>query len=129
RWQFESDFDCGVIEASLDGTNWTQVAATGTSLGRSGGTQPLGKPVYDGSRFRFRTERADLSAFTGASGGAVRLRYRVASDPETRLAGFDFDSLRVLLYDPAAQPSPVAVGDEAPPRRFELSAPAPDPVS
>jgi hypothetical protein len=128
RWQFEATYDCGVIEASLDGTTWFQVAATGTSLGRSGGTQPVSKPVYAGARNRWGGERADLSPFTGPAGTAVRLRYRVLSDVGTRLGGTDLDSLRVLLYDPTAQPSPVAVGDGPTPLRLELSAPAPVPV-
>src|SRR5207247_3171928 len=121
RWQFESDDDCGLIEASLDGVTWTPVAATGTSLGRTGGVQPNGKPVYDGARNLWRGERADLSAFTGSLGGAVRLRYRVLSDAGSQLAGLDFDSLRVVVYDPAAQPSLVAVGDYPSPARLQLS--------
>ncbi len=128
RWQFESDYDCGLIEASLDGVNWSQVAATGSSLGRAGGVQPVGQPVYDGARSLWREERADLSAFTGPLGNAVRLRYRVLSDTGGRLDGLNFDSLRVVLYDPAAQPSPVAVGDGSTPARLELAPPAPNPV-
>lgn len=128
RWQFESDYDCGLIEASLDGITWTPVRATGSSLGQSGGVQPIGKPVYDGARFIWRGERADLSAFTGPQGGAVRLRYRVLSDGGLELGGLDFDSLRIVLYDPAAQPSPVAVGDGPAVARLELAPPAPDPV-
>jgi carboxypeptidase T len=130
RWQFESDYDCGLIEASLDGVAWTPLRATGSSLGSSisGGTQPAGQPVYDGARNLWRGERADLSAFTGSLGGAVRLRYRVLSDAGSQLAGLDFDSLRVVVYDPATQPGPVAVGEGPPTSRIELAAPAPDPV-
>jgi hypothetical protein len=93
-----------------------------------GGVQPVGSPVYDGCRYLWKRERADLSAFTGAQGNAVRLRYRVRSDTGTRLAGLDLDSLRVTLYDPAAQPSPVAVEDGPLPARIALSAPSPSPV-
>jgi len=128
RWQFESDYDCGLIEASLDGVTWTPPTATGSSLGQSGGVQPVGQPVYDGARYLWRRERADLSAFTGPLGNAVRLRFRVRSDGGTRLAGLDMDSLRVMVYDPAAQPAPVAVGDGPSPGHLELAAPTPDPV-
>src|SRR5262245_34719689 len=128
RWQFESDYDCGLIEASLDGTVWTPLRATGTSLGQGGGIQPVGASVYDGCRYLWRRERADLSAFTGPQGNAVRLRFRVLADNGSRLAGLDMDSLRVMVYDPAAQPSPVAVEDGPRPGRLELSAPSPDPV-
>ncbi len=128
RWQFESDYDCGLIEASLDGATWTPVRATGSSLGRSGGTQPVGQPVYDGARYGWREERADLSPFTGELGTAVRLRYRVLTDTGGRLDGLNLDSLRVVVYDPAAQPSPVAVGEGPAPGRLELTSPAPSPV-
>jgi len=128
RWQFESDYDCGLIEASLDGVTWTPLSATGTSLGVGGGVQPVGKPIYDGARNLWKRERADLSAFTGPAGNAVHLRFRVNSDPGTRLAGLDMDSLRVMVYDPAAQPSPVAVEDGPLPSRLALSAPSPSPV-
>ena len=128
RWQFESDYDCGLIEASLDGVTYVPLTGTGTSLGRTGGVQPNGKPVYDGARNLWRGERADLSGFAGPLGTAVRLRYRVLSDPGARLAGLDFDSLRVVVYDPAAQPSQVAVGDRPAAPRLELAAPAPNPV-
>jgi hypothetical protein len=128
RWQFESDYDCALIEASLDGTTWTPVQATGSSLGQGTGVQPAGQPIYDGARYQWRGERADLSAFTGSLGTAVRLRYRVLSDVGSRLDGLNVDSVRVLLYDPAVQPSPVAVGDDVAPGRVELAAPSPDPV-
>jgi hypothetical protein len=124
RWQFESDYDYGALEASLNGTTWTPVPGTGTSRGVSGGVQPVGLPIYDGSRQLWgRTERADLSSFTGSAGAAVRLRFRVRSDTGTQLAGMDFDSLRVLLYNPAAQPATVAVGDSPAPKRLALSLP------
>jgi len=64
-------------------------------------------------RARAAGMRLDIPA-----GTAVRLRFRVLSDVGTRLAGMDLDSLRVLLYEPSAQPSPVAVGDGAAPERF-----------
>jgi carboxypeptidase T len=128
RWQFESDYDCGLIEASLDGATWTPLPATGSSRGVTGGVQPVGSPIYDGCRYLWKRERADLSAFTGPAGNAVRLRYRVRSDTGTRLAGLDMDSLRVMVYDPAAQPSPVAVEDGPPPKHLALSAPSPSPV-
>jgi hypothetical protein len=128
RWQFESDFDCGVLEASLNGATWLPVRATGSSLGRSGGVQPVGQPIYDGARYLWREERADLSPFTGPAGTAVRLRFRVRTDAGAVLDGLNIDSLRVLVYDPAAQPSPVAVGDGATPSVLALAPPAPNPV-
>jgi hypothetical protein len=45
RWQFESDYDCAVIEASLNGTTWVPLTATGSSRGTTGGVQPVGQPA------------------------------------------------------------------------------------
>jgi hypothetical protein len=57
----------------------------------------------------------------------VRLRLRTLSDAGTNYDGFSFDSLRVLLFDPAQQPVPTAVGPEAAPL-LALAAPWPNPA-
>ena len=131
RWSIEVDYDAGWIEASLNGTTWTPLAATGSSLGRPapGGTQPVGLPVYGGTRHRFRAERADLSPFTGSAGAAARLRFRLTSDGGAQFDGLAIDSIRVLLYDPAQQPPPllaVAPGAAGGPA-IALGIPAPNP--
>ena len=58
----------------------------------------------------------------------MRLRFRSQSDASGGFDGFNFDSLRIVLYDPAAQPVPLAVGGAVPPRAVELASPAPNPV-
>ncbi len=126
RWQFEQTYDGATVEASLDSVSWTPLAGRSTSTGVFS-PQPVGGPVYQGSRYRWRPESVDLASFTGAPAGAVRLRIRTVSDPASQFGGFDLDSLRVLLYDPAAQPMPVAV-DAASPARLALAAPYPDPA-
>jgi len=128
RWEFETDYDCGLIEASLDGVSWTPISASGTSLGVSGGVQPVGQPVFDGTRHLWRQDRADLSGFAGPAGGAVRLRLRVLSDTHGQFDGFSVDSIRVVVFDPALQPTPVAVGVSAPERGVWLSTPVPNPA-
>lgn len=127
RWDFEPDYDCTVIEASLDGASWTPLKGTGTSWGRSGGEQPPGSPVYEGTRRIWRPERSDLSPFSGPASAPVRLRWRLLSDTGGQFDGFRFDSLRVMVFDPAVQPSPVAVGDARSPV-LELEAPFPNPA-
>jgi hypothetical protein len=57
----------------------------------------------------------------------VRLRLRTLSDGGVNYDGFSFDSLRVLLFDPAQQPVPAAVGPGATPL-LELAAPWPNPA-
>lgn len=129
RWIFEENYDCGLVEGSLDGVNWTPLTATGSSLGREAedGTQPVGGPVYDGSRYLWAPERADLSAFTGPAATAARFRFRVRSDVGTQLDGMRVDSVRIVLFDPAQQPLPVAVGD-AGRGAFALATPSPNPA-
>jgi carboxypeptidase T len=129
RWEFEQDYDCGLFEASLNGTTWTPIGSQGTSLGDPAGqgTQPIGQPVFEGARHLWRGERSDLSAFTGGAATGVRLRYRVLSDVGTVYDGFRVDDVRVHLYDPAQQPLPVAVGN-ATSRGWALAMPSPNPA-
>ena len=44
------------------------------------------------------------------------------------LDGLAFDSLRVVVYDPAAQPAPVAVDRDVVPASLAFAPPAPNPV-
>jgi hypothetical protein len=129
RWMSEQTYDCTVFEASLDSVTWTPLAGRGTSAGIlvAGGVQPVGQPVFQATRNLWKPERLDLSAFTGAAGAAVRLRLRTLSDAGTNYDGFNFDSLRVLIFDPAQQPVPTAVDAPAAPA-FELAAPWPNPA-
>ena len=127
RWQIENDYDAAVIEASLDGSTWTPLAGRATVPGAIG-VQPAGKPVYAGVRNYWKPERVDLSAFAGPTATAARLRYRLVSDSGAQYDGFNFDSLRVVIYDPLAQPQPVAVEDGPPPATLAFSPPAPNPA-
>ncbi|TMJ97798.1 MAG: hypothetical protein E6G67_02050, partial [Actinobacteria bacterium] len=130
RWDLEKNYDDAEIEASLDGSTWTRVHATGTTPGSgvSGSLQTAGQPYYAGTRWLWKKEIADLSPFTGPAGNAVRLRYRLQSDGSAQFDGFNFDSLRIVVYDPAAQPAPAAVGDGVLPLTLGLAAPSPNPI-
>jgi hypothetical protein len=129
RWGLEKNYDSASIEASLDGVLWTRLRAAGTTPARGLGTQvPAGEPLYAGVRWLWKPDRADLSAFTGPGRAAVRLRFRLQSNADLQFDGFNFDSLRVVVYDPAAQPAPVAVGDGAAPGAPSLDPPSPNPA-
>lgn len=129
RWVFEKDWDAMYFEVSTNGTTWTPIPTTGTTPGSGvvGGGQTLNAPLYAGSRRLWQPERVDLSAYTGPSSPPLRIRFRLASDGATSFDGFDFDSLRIVIYDPSAQPAPVAVGEGAAPRAIELAA-SPNPA-
>jgi carboxypeptidase T len=126
RWLTEQTYDGTVVEASPDSVTWTPLAGRGTSAGVFL-PQPAGQPVYQAAHYLWKTDRLDLSAFTGPAGSAVRLRLRTLSDGGTNYDGFNFDSLRVLLFDPAQQPTPTAVGPGAAPL-LALAAPWPNPA-
>ena len=86
----------------------------------------VGRPVFGGTRWRWRADRVDLSPVAGAS--SVRLRWRSLSDAGTNFDGMNFDTLRVCVYDPAMQPAPAAVGDGPAPARLVFAPPAPNPA-
>jgi hypothetical protein len=130
RWSFEQDYDGATVEASLDAINWSPLAGRYTKPGSSitGTAQPTGLPVYDCNNYQWRSERVDLSPFSGAVATAVRLRFRTVSDGGKNFDGFRFDDLRVVVYDPTQQPSLVAVGPGRSPAGLALLAPWPNPA-
>jgi hypothetical protein len=115
-----------VFEASLDSVNWVPLPGRATVPGLQS-PQPIGLPVYEGARHRWAPERVDLSAFAGPTANPVWFRFRTRTDNGSNHDGFNFDSLRVLVFDPALQPVPVAVGD-GPAPALALAPPAPSPV-
>ncbi len=129
RWALEQDYDACIVEASLDGATWTPVAGRYTKAGSSvgGSTQLPGQPLYDCINYLWKPDRLDLSPFTGPAAGGVRLRFRVRSDVDKNFDGFRFDDLRVVVYDPLAQPLPVSVGG-IDPGTLALAAPSPNPA-
>ena len=130
RWAFETDYDGETVEASLDSVTWTRLggahAMPGTAV--TGTVQAAGLPVYRGTRWLWKNEWLDLSPFTGPAATRVRLRFHLRSDAGTGYDGMDLDSVKVVSYDPAAQPAPAAVGPGAAVARLELSPPAPNPA-
>ncbi len=128
RWDIETAYDDAALEASLDGVTWTQVAGRATSAG-VGPSQPAGRPIYSGTRELWADERVDLSSFAGPAAIAARVRFHFVSDGGGQFDGFNFDSLRIVVYDPAAQPSPVAVRGVVPhPIALNLDPPMPNPA-
>ncbi len=129
RWEFERDRDAGISEGSLNGSTWTPLWATGSTHGTSLLPEPAlnGKPVYAGTRWQWKTEWADLSPFTGAAGSATRFRFRTRTNNGSQYDGQSVDAIRFVIYDPAAQPAPLAVEPGSQPA-FALSNPWPNPA-
>jgi hypothetical protein len=126
RWDIETGYDAAIVEASPNGSAWTPLAGRATAIGVPS-TQPVGQPIYEGTRHLWSSERVDLSPFAGPSASAVHLRFRLTSDPGGEFDGFNFDSLRLVTFDPAAQPAPVAVGGTAA-TSLALAPPVPNPA-
>lgn len=116
RYDLEPQFDGGVLEYSLDGTNWFDILAGNGGVipananrfvqgGYTGplqigtGTNPLGaRAAWHGSNGAgFTLVRVDLSDFATRS---VRFRYRFASDSTGARVGWWIDD--VLITSPTA---------------------------
>ena len=129
RWGFETDYDGALLEASLDGATWAPLRGTRSVVSDSSDAAGPGRFILDGTRWLWGPDRFDLSAFAGGlAATAVRLRWRSVSDPATELDGLSFDSLSVLVFDPAQQPAPVAVGRGPAPAALAFAPPAPNPA-
>jgi hypothetical protein len=128
RWTYESDYDAGLLEASRDNLNWTPLATGATTLSDASSAAGGGLPAFEGSRWLWTADRADLSEFAGgAANASVWLRFHSLSDTGFQLDGLSVDSLRVLVYDPALQPAPVAGPPDANVTRLALAPPSPNP--
>jgi hypothetical protein len=103
---------------------WTALSGT-TTVAPSIPGQTLA-PGFLGNQYAWVQHWLDLSPLTGPAATRVRFRMRTNS-LATATGTFDFDSLRVLLYDPRVQP-PVAVGAGAAPARLALSPARPNPA-
>ncbi len=93
-------YDGGLLEISIDGGAWQDVAPEGgyTHLIREGGTPgpfPAETPVFSGS-FDWKQETVDLSGVTGE----VRLRFRFGSDGAVQAEGWYVDDIEVISLDP-----------------------------
>lgn len=127
KWSFEGDYDGCAVEASFDSLTWTPLAGRATTPGTLS-PQPVGNPIYESQRYNWRAERIDLSPFAGPTANAVRFRFRSFSDGGVQFDGMNFDSLRIAVYDPAAQPAPLAVGP-AGAGTLGFAAPSPNPTA
>ena len=130
RWNIESGYDFGVVEASPDsGARWIPLHGRSTVAGEdpagayAGSVQLTGEPGYEANRRLGVREEVDLTPFAGLDD--VRLRFRVLSDSGVRMDGWWIDDVAVRVY------APVTVGVEGPPdlasRELALTA-SPNPV-
>ncbi len=101
KWDIARLFDYVQIEASTNGTSWTDLCGTYTKPGTSPNNvwsgspdQPTGEGLYDGFQKEWVREEIDLSTYAGIS--TLYLRFKADGDTEkTQLDGFYFDDFKI----------------------------------
>jgi hypothetical protein len=116
RYQLENRWDGGVLEWSLNGTNWYDILAGGGGIPAdndrlvAGGypatlnssANPLGgRPAWTGNSSTFVRTEADLTDFAGRS---VTFRWRFGSDSSVASTGWYVDDVR-LFYGSTCIPA------------------------
>lgn len=96
RWSIEDGWDYAQVLASSDGINFVPLCGQYTNPG-TGGFQPDGDPLYDGTQDEWVREEIDLSDYLGQE--QVHIRFYFRSDGFVNLDGFYFDDLEVVILD------------------------------
>jgi Zn-dependent metalloprotease len=95
---FESAYDGGVIEVSIDGGAWSDAGYLITENGYNGilstcCSNPLGgRDAYAGESYGYLSSRLDLSSLAGHD---VRFRYRIGTDSSIDDLGWFIDDVRI----------------------------------
>ncbi len=95
KWDLESGYD--YVQAMITtnfGTTWTPLAGKYTKLG-SGGFQPDGQPLYNGTQSAWVLEEIDLSSYFNMN---IQLRFYFISDGSLTADGFYVDDIKVIVY-------------------------------
>jgi lysyl endopeptidase len=132
RINLEDGFDGGVLEYSLNGTNWFDIlAGTGpipanpgrivlngyTDTISSGFTSAIsGRQAWSGVATTFIQSRMDLSDFAGQT---VQLRWRHVTDSSVARVGWAIDDIRISAPTACGASLPDAIFDDG----FELPPP------
>jgi hypothetical protein len=113
-WSFETNFDGGVIEMSVNGGAWSDVGVTGggTTNGYNGtliagGTNPLnGRPAWTNTQNV--TQHVTVTRAI-APGSTVRFRFRTGADDNTAGTGWRIDN--IAFSGVVETPFPTLVSD------------------
>lgn len=100
QWDIESDFDfCQFQVSTDDGNTWNAQCGLYTSPGvgpGSGGVQPDGEPLYDGTQSSWVLEEISMNDYLGQ---IVKVRFLLQSDGGLRKDGFYFDDFQVMYNE------------------------------
>ena len=97
RWFIEADWDYVQFQVSKDnGASWEAQCGKFTIPGKanSQNTQPVGKPLYDGTQSDWVLEEMDMSEYLGQQ---IQVRFQLRSDGNTQFDGFYFDDFQVFF--------------------------------
>lgn len=100
KWEIEADYDYCQFQVSTDGGNsWIGQCGDYTvdGNGSTGGVQPDGKPVWEGTQNNWVAETVSLSDYLGQT---IRVRFQLESDQGLRQDGFYFDDFQVSFNAP-----------------------------
>lgn len=100
-WEFDPpNYDAGVLEYSLDGTNWNDAmsmhsAGAGyTGIVETGYGNPIqGRNAFVGSSHGYTGTQLNLASLAGQ--GSVRFRFRIGTDDFFDWWGWDVDDVRI----------------------------------
>lgn len=100
QWDIESDFDFCQFQVSTDGgSSWNAQCGLYTTPGSgpgTGGVQPEGEPLYDGTQASWVLEEINMNDYLGQ---IVKVRFLLQSDGGLRKDGFYFDDFQVMFND------------------------------
>lgn len=92
QWDIESGWDyVQVLASDNGGSSWTALQTENTVDG-TGGVQPIGEPVFEGSN-SWASQSADLSNY---SSNNFKIRFELGSDMSVNGDGFYFDDLQIV---------------------------------
>jgi len=97
-YNLESGYDGGVVEASVNGTTWTDIGTNATSGGYNStisstdGSPIAGRKAFSGSSGGFVQTQIPLTAYAGQN---IYLRFREADDSSVSATGWYVDDVTV----------------------------------
>ncbi|PIX95167.1 MAG: hypothetical protein COZ25_01850 [Ignavibacteria bacterium CG_4_10_14_3_um_filter_37_18] len=123
RFDFENDWDCGVVEISSDqGKTWTAVGGKYSNTAVGQGRQfPFNSPLYDGTQQNWVKEEIDLIQFARKQ---IKIRFSVLSDEYVQKDGWYLDDISIVTYDDITSLDEVST-----PLNFSLSQNYPNPFN
>lgn len=93
KWDIESGWDYAqILISSNGGSTWTPLATENTVSG-SGGVQPVGEPVFEGSN-DWVAQSANISSYISND---VKIRFELGSDQSVTFDGFYFDDFQIVV--------------------------------